>query len=171
MSRLREQLARGLLAQNDFLAISGSKKIGRVRALWDTDVPVPKAYCLCEDDSVIGTAFYIMEFLDGWGCLVSALEPHSVTYSAFLSSPLTPGIAGSVKWWDTDVPVPKAYCLCEDDSVIGTAFYIMEFLDGRHCRRHWLGVLGVCVGASFGDVQCFPLLPAHSWHRWVRCQE
>ncbi|KAK8254780.1 acyl-CoA dehydrogenase family member 11 [Phyllosticta capitalensis] len=31
----------------------------------------------------------------------------------------------------TDVPVPKAYCLCEDDAVIGTAFYIMEFLDGR----------------------------------------
>ncbi|KAJ5170889.1 Aminoglycoside phosphotransferase [Penicillium coprophilum] len=32
----------------------------------------------------------------------------------------------------TNVPVPKAYILCEDDSVIGTAFYIMEFLDGRH---------------------------------------
>jgi aminoglycoside phosphotransferase (APT) family kinase protein len=31
----------------------------------------------------------------------------------------------------TDVPVPKAYCLCMDDSVIGSAFYIMEFLDGR----------------------------------------
>ncbi|KAK4103104.1 APH-domain-containing protein [Parathielavia hyrcaniae] len=31
----------------------------------------------------------------------------------------------------TDVPVPKAYCLCEDTSVIGTPFYIMEFLDGR----------------------------------------
>lgn len=31
----------------------------------------------------------------------------------------------------TDVPVPKAYCLCEDDSIIGSAFYIMEFLDGR----------------------------------------
>lgn len=31
----------------------------------------------------------------------------------------------------TDVPVPKAFCLCEDDSVIGTPFYIMEFLDGR----------------------------------------
>ncbi|KAJ3947873.1 uncharacterized protein N0V96_002109 [Colletotrichum fioriniae] len=31
----------------------------------------------------------------------------------------------------TDVPVPKAYCLCEDESVVGTAFYIMEFLDGR----------------------------------------
>lgn len=31
----------------------------------------------------------------------------------------------------TDVPVPKAYGLCEDDSIIGTPFYIMEFLDGR----------------------------------------
>ena len=31
----------------------------------------------------------------------------------------------------TDVPVPRAYCLCEDSSVIGTPFYIMSFLDGR----------------------------------------
>ena len=31
----------------------------------------------------------------------------------------------------TDVPVPQAICLCEDDSVIGTAFYIMSFLEGR----------------------------------------
>ncbi|CZS97567.1 hypothetical protein WAI453_008700 [Rhynchosporium graminicola] len=31
----------------------------------------------------------------------------------------------------TDVPVPTAYCLCEDVNVVGTAFYIMEFLDGR----------------------------------------
>ena len=32
---------------------------------------------------------------------------------------------------NTGVPVPKAYCLCEDNKVIGTPFYIMEFLDGR----------------------------------------
>ncbi|KAK7836394.1 putative acyl-coa dehydrogenase ibr3 [Quercus suber] len=31
----------------------------------------------------------------------------------------------------TQVPVPKAFCLCTDPSVIGTAFYIMEYLDGR----------------------------------------
>ncbi|TQS38629.1 hypothetical protein Golomagni_00860 [Golovinomyces magnicellulatus] len=36
-----------------------------LRALQKTNVPVPKVYCLCEDDSVIGTPFYIMEFLDG----------------------------------------------------------------------------------------------------------
>ncbi|KAF3766957.1 acyl-CoA dehydrogenase family member 11 [Cryphonectria parasitica EP155] len=31
----------------------------------------------------------------------------------------------------TDVPVPRTYCLCEDASVIGTPFYIMEYLEGR----------------------------------------
>ena len=31
----------------------------------------------------------------------------------------------------SDVPVPKPYALCQDDAVIGTAFYIMEFLPGR----------------------------------------
>ncbi|KAI9692947.1 MAG: hypothetical protein M1822_004942 [Bathelium mastoideum] len=36
-----------------------------IHALEDTDVPVPKTYCLCQDDSVVGTAFYIMEYLDG----------------------------------------------------------------------------------------------------------
>ncbi|KAH9976436.1 kinase-like domain-containing protein [Lactifluus volemus] len=29
------------------------------------------------------------------------------------------------------VPVPHVFVLCEDSSVIGTPFYIMEFLDGR----------------------------------------
>lgn len=34
-------------------------------ALWGSDVPVPKMYCLCEDTSVIGTKFYVMEMVDG----------------------------------------------------------------------------------------------------------
>ncbi len=29
------------------------------------------------------------------------------------------------------VPVARAYALCQDEAVIGTAFYIMEFVDGR----------------------------------------
>jgi len=32
---------------------------------------------------------------------------------------------------NTDVPVPKTFALCEDTEVIGTAFYLMEFMDGR----------------------------------------
>ncbi len=31
----------------------------------------------------------------------------------------------------TDVPVPTMRLLCEDASVIGTTFYVMDFLDGR----------------------------------------
>jgi aminoglycoside phosphotransferase (APT) family kinase protein len=31
----------------------------------------------------------------------------------------------------TNVPVPRMLCLCEDVSVVGTAFYIMEFIQGR----------------------------------------
>ena len=31
----------------------------------------------------------------------------------------------------TDVPVAKAYHLCEDDNVIGSMFYIMGFVEGR----------------------------------------
>jgi aminoglycoside phosphotransferase (APT) family kinase protein len=36
---------------------------------------------------------------------------------------------------ETDVPVPKAYALCNDDSLIGTAFYIMELVEGRIFRN------------------------------------
>ena len=36
-----------------------------ITALNNTDVPVPKTYGLCEDPSVIGTTFFVMEFLDG----------------------------------------------------------------------------------------------------------
>jgi aminoglycoside phosphotransferase (APT) family kinase protein len=36
-----------------------------LRALYGTDVPVARPYALCEDDSVIGTAFYIMDFVQG----------------------------------------------------------------------------------------------------------
>jgi aminoglycoside phosphotransferase (APT) family kinase protein len=31
----------------------------------------------------------------------------------------------------TDVPVAKTYALCEDPAVIGTAFYLMEYVEGR----------------------------------------
>ena len=32
---------------------------------------------------------------------------------------------------NTGLPVARTYCLCEDESVIGTAFYIMDCVDGR----------------------------------------
>lgn len=49
-----------------------------IHALEDTDVPVPRTLCLCEDDSVVGTPFYIMSFLDGR----FVTEPHFPDVSA-----------------------------------------------------------------------------------------
>ena len=31
----------------------------------------------------------------------------------------------------TDVPVPRTYALCTDDSVVGTMFYVMDYVEGR----------------------------------------
>ncbi len=42
---------------------------------------------------------------------------------------------------DTDVPVPKTYGLCEDDGVIGTAFFLMEKVEGRVLRDPLLSEL------------------------------
>lgn len=36
-----------------------------ISALQNTDVPVPKTYVLCEDDAVIGSMFYVMEYKEG----------------------------------------------------------------------------------------------------------
>jgi aminoglycoside phosphotransferase (APT) family kinase protein len=36
-----------------------------MKGLGQTDVPVPRMLHLCEDDSVLGTAFFVMEFVDG----------------------------------------------------------------------------------------------------------
>lgn len=36
-----------------------------MRALHGTDVPVPRMHLLCEDEGVIGRAFYVMEFMQG----------------------------------------------------------------------------------------------------------
>ena len=31
----------------------------------------------------------------------------------------------------TDVPVPRMLAFCDDSTVIGTPFYIMEYVEGR----------------------------------------
>ncbi len=36
-----------------------------IRALADSDVPVPHAYALCADDAVIGSMFFVMEYIEG----------------------------------------------------------------------------------------------------------
>ena len=49
-----------------------------ISALYGAGFPVPRPYVLCEDDGVIGTAFYVMEFVDGrifWELDLPGLDP------------------------------------------------------------------------------------------------
>ena len=48
-------------------------------ALADTDVPTAKTYALCTDDSVIGSWFYVMEYLEGRVIWDSTHGPYSPT--------------------------------------------------------------------------------------------
>jgi len=49
-----------------------------ITALNPTDVPVPRTFGLCEDENIIGTSFFVMEFLDGniyWDLLLEDFNP------------------------------------------------------------------------------------------------
>jgi aminoglycoside phosphotransferase (APT) family kinase protein len=52
-----------------------------MRALAQTAVPVPKVYALCDDDAVTGSAFYVMEHLDGrilWDQRLPGIAPPGI---------------------------------------------------------------------------------------------
>lgn len=49
-----------------------------MRALRDTDVPTARMHALCEDPSVIGTAFFVMEHIEGrifWNVQLPSVSP------------------------------------------------------------------------------------------------
>jgi aminoglycoside phosphotransferase (APT) family kinase protein len=49
-----------------------------ITALGKTGFPVARSYCLCEDETVIGTAFYVMDCVDGrifWEPRLPGMEP------------------------------------------------------------------------------------------------
>ena len=53
----------------------------------------------------------------------------------------------------TAVPVPRVHALCEDEAVTGSAFYVMEHLDGRICWDQRLpGVAPDERGAMFASM-------------------
>ncbi|KAL4808018.1 kinase-like domain-containing protein [Aspergillus unguis] len=79
-----------------------------LKALEKTDIPVPRTYCLCEDESVVGTPFYIMEFLDG----------------RIFEDPTFPGVSGEerrVLWREAMVTLAKFHRI--DPDSIGLSTY------------------------------------------------
>ena len=50
-----------------------------ITALGQAGIPVPRTYCLCEDESVIGRSFYVMEYVEGrvlWDQSLPGMTPH-----------------------------------------------------------------------------------------------
>src|SRR3979411_875525 len=48
-----------------------------ITALADSDVPVGRTYCLCTDESVIGSMFYLMDYVEGrvlWDPLLPGMQ-------------------------------------------------------------------------------------------------
>lgn len=51
----------------------------------------------------------------------------------------------------TEVPVPRTYCYCDDRSLIGTPFFVMAFVEGRHFWDPALPELGADDRAALWD--------------------
>ena len=59
-----------------------------ISALYATEVPVARPICLCEEESVIGTAFYIMDYVQGrvlWDGLLPDSPPNSAVHTTMSS--------------------------------------------------------------------------------------
>jgi len=52
---------------------------------------------------------------------------------------------------NTEVPVPRVFALCEDDAVIGTGFYVMDYVPGRIFWDPRLPELGAAERATIYD--------------------
>ncbi|USG62143.1 phosphotransferase [Sneathiella marina] len=63
---------------------------------------------------------------------------------------------------NTDVPVPRTFCLCEDPEVIGTAFYVMEKIEGRVIRSPEIPGMAPSERAATYDAMNDALAQLHS---------
>ena len=63
----------------------------------------------------------------------------------------------------TDVPTPRAYVLCEDEALIGTAFYVMEYCDGRVLWDPLLPDVPVAERAAYYRSKVETLAKLHRW--------
>ena len=64
-----------------------------MNALYNSKVPVPKMYYLCEDPEEIGTPYYVMEFVDGKAYLDPSLPGFSAESRASLYDQMNLGLA------------------------------------------------------------------------------
>jgi aminoglycoside phosphotransferase (APT) family kinase protein len=63
---------------------------------------------------------------------------------------------------NTDVPVPRVHLLCEDASVIGTMFYVMDYVDGRVFTDRALSGCSTPERTAMHEAACDVLASLHS---------
>ncbi len=63
----------------------------------------------------------------------------------------------------SDIPVPHMRALCDDETVIGTAFYVMDYLEGRIFRDARLPNLPPAERAAVYDAACETLARLHAF--------
>ena len=52
---------------------------------------------------------------------------------------------------NTDVPVPRTHFLCVDQSIIGTAFFVMDYVEGR------IFMIRCCLGSAAKSAPAFTI--------------
>lgn len=67
------------------------REYAAMKALWPTGVPVPNARLLCMDDGIIGTAFYVMDYVPGRILMDASLpgvtpQHRSAVYADFVAT-------------------------------------------------------------------------------------
>ncbi|KXJ94947.1 phosphotransferase enzyme family protein [Microdochium bolleyi] len=122
-------------------------------ALAPTDVPVPRVYCLCEDAEVIGTAFYVMEFLDGRIIEDAAMLAYSAKERRLM-------------WQSAVETLAKLHRL--DHRALGldtfgksSGFYNRQLKTWQRTAASQEGVVDVDTGTPVGSIPHFPELLAY----------
>ena len=113
--------------------------VEEVRTGYEFDVDRLERYMMANIDEFIGP-ISVNQFKGGQSNPTYRIETNSDTFALRRKPPgeLLPTAHAIDREYkvisalhDTGVPVPKSFALCEDEAVIGTAFYIMEFVHGR----------------------------------------
>lgn len=124
----------------------------------DIDVPRLEAYLLEHVEGLEGP-IQVERFSDGQSNPTYAITDRNLNKYVLRKKPgghLLPSAHAIEREYrvmtalhNTDVPVPRTFCLCIDGDVIGTPFFVMEFVTGR---IPWAPALPGMTPCERGDI-------------------
>ena len=101
--------------------------------LWNSFPPAPRAYMLCEDESVIGTMFYVMRHVDALGALPETVDAAEHAYDGRLV------VDANFAWLAAEDPAYGGYALANmtggNRLLIGVGWSMVVFVAVRQWRK------------------------------------